>query len=63
MAIKKRERRRVPRRRTDAFVALQLNTLKEDIAACSKRVSQLEQTLKTLNDEVERLRGKNAQLK
>jgi hypothetical protein len=58
MAAKVRNRRRAPRRKNDALVRLELDTLREDLAASTQRVTNLERTLKTLFTEVDRLHEK-----
>ena len=58
MPTKKRKRRGAARRKSDVFLQLELQTVKDDLKACSNRVAQMERTLKTLVNEVERLRDK-----
>ena len=58
MAAKVRNRRRAPRRKSDALVRVELDTLREDLAASTHRVTNLERTLKTLFAEVDRLHEK-----
>ena len=58
MATQKRNRRVASRRKHDAFVQLELQTLKEDLKACSERVARMERTLKTVVNEVDRLHEK-----
>jgi hypothetical protein len=55
---RKQQRRGAPRRKSDAFLQLELKTVKEDLEACSNRVGRMERTLKVLCNEVERLRDK-----
>jgi hypothetical protein len=55
---RKRNRRIGPRRKHDAFLQLELKTVKEDLKACSDRVARMERTLKAVVNEVDRLHEK-----